>query len=572
MLVLSAAVANAATNQTCKYIPGDEGWPSQDVWNQLNQTVGGKLIATVPQASICHIDGFGGTHYDETACKALQQTWDFGQTFEPFSGEIMNPYFQNQSCDPWTPASKPCELGNYVSYSISIADADDVVAGIQFSQEKNVRLVIKNTGHDFLGKSTAKGALGLWTHNLKSTTVIEDYQDAGYSGPAIKLGAGVTGYEAMNAAHAAGYRIVSGDCPTVGIAGGYTQGGGHSPLNGAYGMAADQALEWEVVTADGEHLTASPINNTDLYWALSGGGAGTFAVVLSMTVKLHVEGPVGAAKFSFSKADVDKETYLEAVEAWWRALPGIVDTGATVIWVVSSVGFSFEGFTALDKTADEVTELLKPFTSSLDDLKVPYNLTVDQAPSYYEHFNNTNGPLPYGNWPTSMLFNSNVIPRAVTASNETISKAASAMEDIVNDVSTAQWTVGCHALNVANASHPDNAVAPYWRDAVAICITISLWDWTIPRSEMLDRKSYLAENIVPGLDAAIPNMGAYLNEADPYVYPQGSTQWQEIFYGSNYPKLRSIKGKWDPKSVFYAYTAVGSEDWTIDSGGRLCKA
>jgi hypothetical protein len=174
LLVPAAALASAATNQTCKYIPGDEGWPSQDVWSQLNQTVGGKLIATVPQASICHMDGFGGTQYDETACKALQQTWDVGQTLyvsnlfdillprsqsgllthrlvafsEPFSGEIMNPYFQNQSCDPWTPATKPCELGNYVSYSISIAEADDVVAGIQFSQEQNVRLVIKNTGHE----------------------------------------------------------------------------------------------------------------------------------------------------------------------------------------------------------------------------------------------------------------------------------------------------------------------------------------------------------------------------------------------------------------------------------------
>jgi hypothetical protein len=174
LLALAAAVVNAATNQTCKYIPGDEGWPSQDVWSKLNRTVGGKLIATVPQASICHSDGFEGTHYDETACKALQQTWDVGQTLyvfnlfgislphgwnellthrlvafsEPFSGEIMNPYFQNQSCDPWTPASKPCELGNYVSYSISIAEADDVVAGIQFSQEENVRLVIKNTGHE----------------------------------------------------------------------------------------------------------------------------------------------------------------------------------------------------------------------------------------------------------------------------------------------------------------------------------------------------------------------------------------------------------------------------------------
>lgn len=60
----------------------------------------------------------------------------------------MNPYFQNQSCDPFTSAQRPCELGNYVSYSIAVSGTQDVVAGIQFTRESNVRLVIKNTGHE----------------------------------------------------------------------------------------------------------------------------------------------------------------------------------------------------------------------------------------------------------------------------------------------------------------------------------------------------------------------------------------------------------------------------------------
>jgi hypothetical protein len=67
---------------------------------------------------------------------------------EPYSGEIMNPFYQNQSCDPWTPPQQICELGNYVTYSIDIAQAEDVVAGVQFSKAQNVRLVIKNTGHE----------------------------------------------------------------------------------------------------------------------------------------------------------------------------------------------------------------------------------------------------------------------------------------------------------------------------------------------------------------------------------------------------------------------------------------
>ena len=60
----------------------------------------------------------------------------------------MNPYVQNQSCIPYTPASQPCELGNYASYSIKITGADDVRAGLNFVRETSVRLVIKNTGHE----------------------------------------------------------------------------------------------------------------------------------------------------------------------------------------------------------------------------------------------------------------------------------------------------------------------------------------------------------------------------------------------------------------------------------------
>ncbi len=60
----------------------------------------------------------------------------------------MNPAFQNQSCDPFTAENRTCELGNYASYSINVTGAADVIAGLQFVQEKNVRLVIKNTGHE----------------------------------------------------------------------------------------------------------------------------------------------------------------------------------------------------------------------------------------------------------------------------------------------------------------------------------------------------------------------------------------------------------------------------------------
>lgn len=62
--------------------------------------------------------------------------------------EIVNAYYQNQSCDPFTARSRPCVLGNYAVYSINVTGANDVIAGLQFAKHNNLRLAIKNTGHE----------------------------------------------------------------------------------------------------------------------------------------------------------------------------------------------------------------------------------------------------------------------------------------------------------------------------------------------------------------------------------------------------------------------------------------
>lgn len=64
--------------------------------------------------------------------------------------EILSPWFQNQSCTPFTPQSSPCTLGNYASYSINVSGANDIVTGLRFAQNNNIRLVIKNSGHEYI--------------------------------------------------------------------------------------------------------------------------------------------------------------------------------------------------------------------------------------------------------------------------------------------------------------------------------------------------------------------------------------------------------------------------------------
>ena len=60
----------------------------------------------------------------------------------------MAPFFANQSCDPYTAESRPCALGNYVDYAVNVTTASDIIAAVNFAQSQNIRLVVRNTGHE----------------------------------------------------------------------------------------------------------------------------------------------------------------------------------------------------------------------------------------------------------------------------------------------------------------------------------------------------------------------------------------------------------------------------------------
>ncbi|RYP69653.1 hypothetical protein DL770_008198 [Monosporascus sp. CRB-9-2] len=437
--------------------------------------------------------------------------------------------------------------------------------------EKQVRIVIKNTGHDYLGKSTGKGSLSLWTHHLKTIEVIRSYASSHYNGPATRVGAGVIAGELYEAVASQGYRAVGGTCGSVGVAGGYAAGGGHSILNGLYGMAADNVLEWELVTADGQHIVAAPSNEyADLYWAMTGGGAGVWGVVLSMTYKIHPDGKVGGAQLTFNASSVDVDTYWQAIEMWYAWMPSYVDGidgGNTVEYLISATGFTGVSFTVPGQDTSAVDELIAPFIGQLDSLGVPYAYTSRTLPNFYEHFNADLGPLPYGPWPTNTLFSNRLFPRAVVEDPASNAALVQAIRNLTS-YQDGYFFLGCESLHVNNTSHPPNSVSPVWLDTIAVCTVIGYWDWTIPRSEMLARKEHLAFNINPSLEAVTPDSGSYLNEVDSYYIGD----WKQEFYGGHYARLLEIKSKYDPDYLFYAYTGIGSDTWVEDNDGRLCRA
>lgn len=107
---------------------------------------------------------------------------------------------------------------------------------------------------------------------MKQFEFLPSYSIGEYQGMAARVGAGLESWELFSYMAQHNMTVVVAAGYTVGAYGGWFQGGGHSAMASTYGMGADQVLSLEVVTADGRLVTADPNQNTDLFFALRGGG------------------------------------------------------------------------------------------------------------------------------------------------------------------------------------------------------------------------------------------------------------------------------------------------------------
>ncbi|KAJ5963979.1 uncharacterized protein N7479_003855 [Penicillium vulpinum] len=536
-------------------MPQDPCWPEHNLWARFNKTVHGRLIATIPIASVCHIDSFAP--YDKSQCDQLQSNWGFPKTHYENPSSIMAPRFTNLSCNPFSSRRSPCTIGNYVQYAVNATDVAHVRETINFAARHNIRLVIRNTGHDLLGKSTGAGGLAIWMHYMKDISIVE-YVSPHYSGKAVKVGAGVQSFEGSEAAYKAGLVIVGGNCATVGLAGGYSQGGGHGQMVSQVGLAADQVLEWEVVLANGKLVTASPMEHPDLYWALSGGGGGTYGVVVSMTSKAYPELRTVSGNISFSDTGVSRDTFFAAVAKFTSILPSIGDAGGASVWWLTNTTLATAPTTIPGRTATLFNSLFSPLIEFLQQNNLQHTYYVDDFPTYYDAYQTMSPP----NNITDQLLGGRLIPRSVVEQN--LADLTTTLRNIVegND----GFLISGIMVNSSRVAYPDNSVNPAWRDALMDIVMGANFDYADWDTDVA-RQQLITNVLMPQLEELTPGSGAYLNEADP-----NQIDWQQAFYGDNYDILLEIKKKYDPHSRFYAFKSVGSEAWTVVENGRLCKS
>ncbi|KAM7193097.1 hypothetical protein V8F33_007969 [Rhypophila sp. PSN 637] len=554
----------------CKCFPGDSCWPTTQQWQKLNTTVGGNLVVSTPPAASCYntFQGPLGNLDTYDAAKCAEVTANFPS--EQFQIELPTAglwtYFTNDTCRPTTNPADTCTNGYYPVLAIMAKTTAHIQEGVKFAKKYNLRLIIRNTGHDFLGRSVGWGALVINTHSFQSVKVTNNWDGKtpkGYKGPAITVGAGVQAQKALQTLHALNPPkiMVTGECITVGIAGGLVQGGGHGPLTNQQGFLADTALEFKVITADGQLKTANERVNSDLFWALRGGGPASFAVIVEASYKVFNDPASTGAVLDITTTN--STLFWQGVTAFHSRANYFVENGLYVYYeIFAPVQLRVQPFVAIGKTPAQLAAILKPLFDDLDNLGVPYNTSTQTFSTFYD--------LYLAMFEGEVAGNSALTGGWTMAKSDVANNHPAIIEAFKTVLNNGAFMVG-HMWNggegLPQSEWANSAVNPRFRAVSDKIITILPIGGDAPLSAKAEAQNRLTNVVDGALRAASPNGAAYINEADPF-----QPNWQTAFWGTNYPRLLSLRQKWDPEGVFYAVSTPGTEKWEqIEYGTRLCK-
>ena len=222
-----------------------------------------------------------------------------------------------------------------------------------------------------------------------------------------------------------------------------------------------------MVDGRGRILKASRTENTDLYWALSGGGGGTYGVVYSLTVKAHNDSPVTGVVLSFNATGIAADKFYNAVGFYHSLMPGYTTAGGVSIAEVTNTSFLLTPLTFPDMLAAQATEIMQPFLNYLDQQGIKYQKTITESKTFLDHYNKLIEPNP-----TQLVENAQYGGRFIP--RETIDRRnhelTAAMRNITED-GVVFVSIG---LNVSSVVGNDvyNSVHPSWREsAMSIILT-----------------------------------------------------------------------------------------------------
>ncbi|TCD64436.1 hypothetical protein EIP91_004081 [Steccherinum ochraceum] len=566
----------------CRCLYGDTCWPSEATFAALAAEVSQPLIYPKPFASACYSPSNSSEECDAVLNHNVDGVWHSNQPGSMQSRNFETYVFPNgtiSACYPNSSLGAACEQGSVPVIGVDARTADDVSYAVRFAARNNLRLVIKNTGHDCLGRSSARGSFMLWTHHLKDIEFHETFTPAGSKEvyeKVLTLSAGVQWYEAYETAAKHDRVIVGGLSPgqSNGAAGGWVLGGGHSIISPMFGLGVDNVVEMTVVIANGEILTVNAQLYPDLFWALRGGGGGTFGVLTSVTYKTHPTFPVICGYMSTvidhpSKANATP-VLTKLVTEFMRISPQLADAGWSGYPViqpdpVTKVPSMWILLIAPNTSWARANGTLNPFFAYARSLAATSKYEDDG--SLVVKMGGTYRSESYAAWEKvwlpkvglvgdNMLMGSRLIPRNVVEQK---------YEELGALIATFPST-GFFLVSHGKTSEfdPDSvAVHPAWRNTF---MHVAFWGtWTDGASaEHIKAVDAWVKDNTEKLTAFAPDTGAYFNEA--YMHEANP---QQTFFGSHYERLLAIKAKYDPRSLFIVGQGVGHEQWDDSLNCRL---
>jgi FAD/FMN-containing dehydrogenase len=578
--------AVAASRPLSRIRPGDPAWPSEASWDRLSREVGGRLVKV--QSPLA-------------ACLEAPSSPRCAQVLKA----LKNPYYLGDEVgltqslgwvDAWT--FRPS------AYAVAVQTTEDVVAAVNFARENNLRLVVKGGGHSYQGTSNAADSLLIWTRGMNAVTLHDAFVGAGCATrdpprPAVTIEAGAIWgrvYDAVTTR--AGRYVQGGGCMTVGVAG-LIQSGGFGSFSKAYGMAAASLLEAEIVTADGAVRTANACTHPDLFWAIKGGGGGSFGVVTRLTLRTHDLPEFFGAVLTTIQATSDA--------AFRRLIGQIVGFygerllnphwGEQITFRPGNILAIEMVFQGLDQQQAEA--IWRTFFDWLADS--PRDFTIVSGPMVLaapaRHFwdpaflrelpglvlvdDRPGAPEANVFW-AGNLGEAGQVLHGYRSAWLPVTLLRKDQQGSLGDAlvaATRHWSVSLH-VNKGLAGAPgeaidaarDTATNPAVVEAFALLISGAEGPPAYPGLPGHEpdvatarRHAGAIEKAMDEVRRLLPNAaGSYVAESDFF-----EEAWRESFWGANYARLLAVKDKYDPDGLFVVHHGVGSERWSADGFTRL---
>jgi FAD/FMN-containing dehydrogenase len=409
---------------------------------------------------------------------------------------------------------------------VRAAGVSDVIAAIRFARSQSLEIAVRGGGHSIPGFSGVDGGLVIDLSQMRGIRVDPQKRRAVVQG-------GATWRDVDLETQAFGLATTGGLISTTGV-GGFTLGGGIGWLMRKYGLAIDNLVAADVVTADGELVHASDSENPELLWALRGGG-GNFGVVTAFEFDLHKVGPTvvgGPAFFPGAAA----EQILRGWREWLPSAPDELTTivnlttappapfipqewhGKRVVAVAAmhagSVEDGMEAVAPLRELADPIVDLIGP---------LPYVAMQGLL----------DGLHPPGDGNYFKSHHMDALP----------DDAIAALVRGHDAVTSPQNEIHVHDLRGAVAHQPAGGSAFPHREAPFVLNVIGKWPGGGPGPEHVD----WARDLVASLEE--------FGSGESYTNFQGDAQsaasLRKAYGAETYERLVQAKDRWDPDNVFH---------------------